>query len=174
MLATQLRALARAREHADVRVLLPFVRSADDVNAVRGRAAATLRLGAMVESPDAVEAIDSIASAADFVSIGTNDMTATVLGLDRAAGAPMCDPRVLALVSRAIAGSHARGRKVTVCGEMAGDARGARIAIGLGADALSVAPSRVAIVRGALGRTTRDGCRVDAQAALERGVHPMR
>jgi len=170
VLATQLRALARAREHADVRVLLPFVRSADDVNAVRNRAAATLRLGAMVESPDAVETIESIAASADFVSIGTNDLTATTLGLERTMEAPMTHPRVLALVRRAIAGSHARGRKVTVCGEMAGDERGARMAIGLGADALSVAPARLAVVRRALGRATLESCRAEALAAIEPGM----
>jgi phosphoenolpyruvate-protein kinase (PTS system EI component) len=170
VLATQLRALARAREHADVRVLLPFVRSADEVNAVRDRASSTLALGAMVESPDAVETIDAVASVADFVSIGTNDMTATALGLDRTTQAPLADPRVLELVRRAIAGAHARGRKVTICGEMAGDERGARIAIGLGADALSVAPSRFGAVHAALGRATTDSCRAVAQTALEPGA----
>jgi phosphoenolpyruvate-protein kinase (PTS system EI component) len=170
VLATQLRALARAREHADIRVLLPFVRSADEVNVVRSRAAATLPLGAMVESPDAVDAIDLIASAADFVSVGTNDLTATVLGLDRTMEAPLADPRVLLLVRRAIAGAQAQGRKVTICGEMAGDDRGARISVGLGADALSVAPSRLVAVRAELGRATRDGCRAEAQAAIEPGT----
>ena len=98
VLATQLRAIARAREHADVRVLLPFVRSADEVTAVRSLAASTLLLGAMIESPDGVEAIASIASVADFVSIGTNDLTAETLGLTREFDLPMVDPRVLALV----------------------------------------------------------------------------
>lgn len=167
VLATQLRALARAREHADVRVLLPFVRSADEVNAVRARASANLQLGAMIESPDAVDAIESIASAADFISIGTNDLTATALGLDRETEAPMADPRVLLLVRRAIAGSHACGRKVTICGEMAGDERGARIAIGLGADALSVAPARWTAVLDAFGGATLESCRAEAQAAIE-------
>jgi phosphocarrier protein FPr/phosphocarrier protein len=171
VLATQLRALARAREHADIRVLLPFVRSADEVNAVRSRVAATLPLGAMVESPDAVEAIDAIASAADFISIGTNDMTATALGLDRTMSAPLADPRVLVLVHRAIAGAHARGRKVTVCGEMAADEQGARIAIGLGADALSVAPARLTALRGMLARTGIESCRAEADAAERALVH---
>lgn len=167
VLATQLRALARARQHADIRVLLPFVRSADELNEVRSRAAASLMLGAMIESPDAVDAIEPIASAADFVSIGTNDMTATALGLERTDAAPTADPRVLALVRRAIAGAHVHGRKVTICGEMAGDVRGATIAIGLGADALSVAPARWSVVADALGRATLESCRAEAQVAME-------
>ncbi len=166
VLATQLRALARAREHANVVALLPFVHSADEVKAVRERASATLQIGAMIESPDAARAIDSIASVADFISIGTNDLTATTLGLERTAEAPIADPRVLAFVRLAIDGAHARGRKVTVCGEMAGSERGARIAVGLGADALSVAPVRFAAVQAALGQATIESCRAEVRAAV--------
>ena len=167
-LKTQLRALARARERAEIRVLLPFVRSPDDVNTVRRLAASTLSLGAMIESPDAVESIASIALAADFISIGTNDLTATSLGLERTRSLPLADPRVPALVRRTIAGAHAAGREVTICGEMAGDERGARIAVGLGADAISVAPASVAVLRAALARTTSAACVADAEAALGR------
>jgi phosphoenolpyruvate-protein kinase (PTS system EI component) len=170
LLATQLRALARARDHADVRVLLPFVRTAAEVNAVRRLAAPTLQIGAMIESPDAVEAIERIASAADFLSIGTNDLTATTLGLERGVDVPQDHPRVLTLVRAVIAAAHASGRTVTVCGEMAGNEEGARIVIGLGADALSVAPAQLAIVRRALRRATREGCRVEAQAAIDNGM----
>jgi len=166
VLATQLRAIARAREHADIRALLPFVQSADEVTAVRSGAASTLLLGAMIESPDGVDAITSIASAADFISIGTNDLTAETLGLAREMDLPMVHPRVLALVLRAVAGAHAAGRKATICGEMAGDERGSRIAVGLGADALSMAPARVLVVRGALARTTLEACRAEAHAEL--------
>jgi phosphoenolpyruvate-protein kinase (PTS system EI component) len=169
VLATQLRALARARERADVRVLLPFVRAADEVKAVRRVAGPTLQIGAMIESPDAVDAVDAIASAADFVSIGTNDLTATTLGLDRGADAPSSHPRVLALVGRTIAAAHARGRKVAVCGEMAGDPQGARVAVGLGADALSVAPARLALVRRELGRAVLERCRAEALATIDAG-----
>lgn len=166
ILATQLRALARAREHADIRVLLPFVRTTADVNAVRDLAAPILPIGAMIESPDAVDAIASIAAVADFVSIGTNDLTATTLGLERTAAAPKADARVLALVRRAIEGAHARGRTVSICGEMAAEERGARVAVGLGVDVISVAPSRVSVVRRALARATVEQCRAEARAIL--------
>ncbi len=167
VLATQLRALARAMERADVRVLLPFVESAGQVRAVRRLAPPELPLGAMVETPDAVAAIEAIASAADFVSIGTNDLTASALGLERVEHLPVAHPRVLDLVRRVIAGAHAAGRQVTICGELAGDERGARLAVGLGADAISVAPARVALIRRALARTTSEACRAEARAELE-------
>ena len=73
---------------------------------------------------------------------------------------------MLAFVRLAIDGAHARGRKVTVCGEMAGSERGARIAVGLGADALSVAPVRFAAVQAALGQATIESCRAEVRAAV--------
>ena len=173
ILATQLRALERARERADVRALLPFVRSPDEVKAVREGLSGTVPLGAMVESPDAVQSIDSIVAVADFISIGTNDLTATAVGAGRTTGLPLADPRMLVLVHRAIAAAHAAGREATICGEMAGDERGARIAVGLGADAISVAPARAAIVRRALARTTLDALRSEARGAMERPPEPQ-
>jgi phosphoenolpyruvate-protein kinase (PTS system EI component) len=166
ILATQLRALARARERADVRVLLPFVRTPDEVNAIRRLAGATLRIGAMIESPDAVDAVAAIAFAADFLSIGTNDLTASALGLDRTADAPKSDPHVLSLVHRVITAARACGLTATICGEMVGDEQGARIAVGLGADVLSVAPARLGSIRRTLSRTTMESCRDEATAAL--------
>lgn len=162
VLETQLRAIARAREHGDIRMLLPHVRSRDEVDAVRALAASSLPLGAMIESPDAVERAAEIASAADFVSIGTNDLTASALELDRSVTLPEADPRVLSLVRRAIEVAHAHGRQVTICGEMAGTERGACIAVALGADAISVAPARAGALRAALSRTTLEACRAAA------------
>jgi phosphotransferase system HPr (HPr) family protein len=158
VLTTQLRALGRAARAADVRVLLPLVRSERDVQDVRARAEPGLSIGAMVETPDAARDIDAIARAADFVCIGTNDLAAFVLGVDRADAAVTLDPRVLSLVAAIVRGTHAQGKQVTVCGELAGDERGARILVGLGVDALSVAPARVAPVRLALAATTRKAC----------------
>jgi phosphoenolpyruvate-protein kinase (PTS system EI component) len=166
VLMTQLRALARARQRADVRVLLPFVESAAELRAVRAIADATLPVGAMIESPHGVHAIAEISAAADFVSIGTNDLTAEVLALRRTDGMPLLEPRVLALVQRTIAGAHAAGRKVTICGELAADERGARIATGLGADVLSVAPVHVSRVRALLAAATMQSCLDEAGAAL--------
>jgi phosphoenolpyruvate-protein kinase (PTS system EI component) len=120
----------------------------------------------MIESPDAVGAIDSIASVADFLSVGTNDLTATTFGLERTMDAPKNHPRVLELIGRVIATARARGREVSICGEMVGDEHGARLAVGLGVDALSVAPPRVAAIRRALARATRESCRAELEGAM--------
>ena len=168
VIGAQLRALARARASgADVRVLLPLVRSAADVETVRARSSGALPVGAMIETPDAVRDAASIALVADFICIGTNDLTALTLGLDRADASLTLDPRVLALVARILEAAHAHGRTVTVCGEIAANPRGARVLVGMGVDALSVTPSAVASVRAELSTTTLEDCQALARAAMQ-------
>jgi phosphotransferase system HPr (HPr) family protein len=170
VLEAQLRALGRAAESADVHVLLPLVRHGRDVEDVRSRTQRPPKVGAMVETPGAVEDIDAIAEVADFVCVGTNDLSAAVLGVDRADAALSWDRRVVALLRRIVQAVHARKKQVTVCGEMAGDERGATILVGLGVDALSVAPSRLAPIRVHLARVTRESSEQAAREALGDGV----
>ena len=123
----------------------------------------------MIETPEAVALTAEIARASDFVCIGTNDLSAAVLGETREKSALSRDPRVLRLVADVVRGSHAAGRKVTVCGEIAGDPNGALALVGLGVDALSVAPTRIAAVRRALAAATKDDCARAAEAAIQEG-----
>jgi phosphotransferase system HPr (HPr) family protein len=167
ILKTQLAALGLAARSMDVRALLPLVRDASDVEAVRRHSPAGLKIGAMIETPEAVAKIDAIAAVSDFLSIGTNDLTACVLGASRERGAMLPDARVFALVKRTIERGHAAGLKVTICGEFAGDPEGARIFIGLGADGLSVAPSRLTALWLSLSSASQGACRAAAEAALQ-------
>ncbi len=165
VLDTQLRAVVRAAEHLNVRVLLPLVTCAGDVERVRALGHGKIAIGAMIETPAAVDRIDEVAEAADFICIGTNDLFAMVTGKDRADSPLSFDARALGMVERVIASAHARARKVCVCGEIAGDPRGARILVGLGVDAISVAVARFAKVKLSLRDLTIDDCRIIAQQA---------
>ena len=113
----------------------------------------------MIETPSAVQRIDEIARAADFICVGTNDLFAQVTGRERSDATLSIDPRALRMIERVVVASHARGRKVSVCGELAGDLRGARILVGLGVDAISVATARFAKVKLSLRDVTIDACR---------------
>jgi phosphoenolpyruvate-protein kinase (PTS system EI component) len=167
VLRDQAMAIARVAAGADVRLLIPVARDATDVELVRALVPPGLAVGAMIETPAAVKAASAIAEAADFVCIGTNDLTALVRGENRAvaASAPF-DPRVLALVVDVVDAAHRAGRSVTICGEMAGESLGAEIAVGLGVDAVSVAPARWADVRRALAGASRASCEEAARRAL--------
>jgi multiphosphoryl transfer protein len=149
-LAAQLRAIAAEGVATDLRVLLPIAERGADVEAVRAILPPGVTIGAMVESVAAVDAAAELAAAADFLSIGTNDLAHAAVGTDRfAAGAsvPVHDPRVLALVARTADAARAAGVTLEVCGEAASDPVAVPLLIGLGVDELSVGAARVGRVR---------------------------
>jgi phosphoenolpyruvate-protein kinase (PTS system EI component) len=157
-LAAQLRAIVHAGTAARLRILLPLVESAEQVRAVRSLLRDSLgeehpfELGAMIETPEAVRRATEIALEAQFLSIGTNDLVSSTLGLHRdlplASAATAADPAVLAHVASVVAAAHEVGITVDVCGEAAGVPELVVLFVGLGVDELSVAPARVDLVRG--------------------------
>lgn len=157
-LLSQLRAIVTCGRGRDVRVLLPMVDACAQVSAVREmltRIAAELGtenappLGAMIETPLAADIAAELASVCDFLSIGTNDLTATTLGADRFAAnqARAHDPRVLSAIARTVAAAHQAGLAIEVCGEAASDPLMLVLLVGLGVDELSVGAARVGEVR---------------------------
>jgi phosphoenolpyruvate-protein kinase (PTS system EI component) len=126
------------------------------------------QLGAMIETPEAARHAEEIARVVDFLSIGTNDLTQMVLGLDReqSRSAPVTDVRVLSLIELIVRAGHEAGIPVDVCGEAASDARTMPIMVGLGADELSVAAARVGEVRERIRSISFVDCQGLAAAAL--------
>ena len=161
--ATQLRALARAAAGGDLKVMLPMVTKpeeldetrrilSDEVRALRaaGIDAAMPRLGMMVEVPAAALTIEAFD--ADFLSIGTNDLTQYVLaaGRDSSAVADLLDPlhpAVLELIARVAAAGDRTGREVSVCGEMAAEPERLRALLDAGIRAVSVPPAALAATK---------------------------
>jgi len=176
-LAAQLRAVLEAGRGCRLRVLLPMVESARELEAaaalLHDAAAATglpvPPLGAMIETPAAAAAVFDLAGRADFLSIGTNDLTAATLGEDRfgAGRARAHDPRVLALVARTVRAAHAAGRTVEVCGEAASDPRIVPLLVGLGVDELSAGAARVGAVRAWIRGIDRARAAALAERALD-------
>jgi phosphoenolpyruvate-protein kinase (PTS system EI component) len=112
-------------------------------------------VGALIETPSAVFAIDEILEICDFISIGTNDLTQFMLAADRNALALIDDytvlhPSVLRAVHQVIEKATAAEKPVTVCGEAASDPRIACLLVGLGARRLSMSPVSAAQVRYAI------------------------
>jgi phosphotransferase system enzyme I (PtsI) len=159
---TQLRAVAHAAASTPIRVLFPMVLGdADLLEAKLRLQAATgstqIAVGAMIETPAAVLLIDRILDEVDFVSLGTNDLTQFVLAADRDAvelidGYSVLHPSVLHAIGRVVGAARERGRRLSVCGEAAGDPRTAALLVGLGVRELSMSPKRAAAVRNAIGR----------------------
>ncbi|MCW6008272.1 hypothetical protein K1W54_27570 [Micromonospora sp. CPCC 205371] len=153
-LAAQLRAIRLAGADTSLRVMLPLVESAEQVHRCRELLLATgasVALGAMIELPAAIDEIDEIAEAADFLSIGSNDLSASLLGLDRRdlrlTPASAAEPVVLQAIAAVVAAGARHGKPVSVCGDAAADPSVVPLLIGLGCTVLSVAPSALDEVR---------------------------
>jgi phosphotransferase system enzyme I (PtsI) len=175
ILREQLTALAEAdaATDADLWVMAPMV-SEPEESAYFTALAKELGIrtaGVMVEVPSSALLAAQILESADFVSIGTNDLTQYTLAADRLLGtvANFQDPwhpAVLRLVAEVGRAGAAAGRSVGICGEAAADPQLAVVLVGLGATSLSMTPAALADVRAELLTVTMDEARERAAAAL--------
>lgn len=180
LLEDQLRAILAVRPIGQCRIMLPMVARVEEVRSVRlvldrlrdelGISAA-IELGIMVETPAAAVTADTLAREADFLSIGTNDLTQYTLAMDRAnpAVASALDglhPAVLRLIEQTCRGGATRGRWTGVCGSLASDPLAVPILLGLGVTELSAAPAMVPTIKARVREVTLDACRDHARAAL--------
>ncbi len=167
LLDAQLRAIVQVAQTADVRILFPMVVGSHDfAQAIEAVDRAVQQLdvlrrpavGAMIETPAALFALDEILELADFIAIGTNDLTQYMLAADRdlSEGTDDCTamhPAVLRAIQQIVQSSQQWSRPVCVCGEEAADADFARLLVGLGIRELSVSPNRAAAIRQVIRRT---------------------
>ena len=179
VLDAQLRAILSVPDVARCRIMVPMVASVDEMIAVRGALDALrgelgigpVPLGAMIETPAAAATADLIAGHADFLSIGSNDLTQYVLAMDRgnpalAAGIDGLHPAVLRLIEMTCRGAATRGVPVSVCGGLAADPLAAPILIGLGVRTLSVPPARIPSTKALVAALTLAATERLAAAAL--------
>jgi multiphosphoryl transfer protein len=180
LLRSQLEAILRVRPLASCRVMLPMIAEPGEVLAVRAlvdELAARLgigerpALGVMVETPAAALLAAQICEVADFVSIGTNDLTQYVLAMDRthpelAARLDGLHPAVLRLVASSAAAAAARGRPVAVCGGLASDPLAVPVLLGLGVHELSVVPGLIPRIKARIRDCSMARCRELAERAL--------
>ncbi|GAA2480425.1 phosphoenolpyruvate--protein phosphotransferase [Streptomyces longisporus] len=178
--ADQFRSLLGAGADTDLRIMIPMVASVDELRACRRLLEAAAAeagvpvppLGIMVELPEAVTAADDLAREAAFFSIGSNDLTCQILGLDRrdpaATPAMAAHPAVLDAIARVVTAAHRHDRQVSVCGDAAAHPLVTPLLIGLGCDSLSVGPAALDEVRSRIRRLRHDTCSSLAAVALTR------
>ncbi len=151
LLETQLRAILRVEPVGQCKIMIPMIASVDELRQVRAVVdrlrgemgiGTPVEVGVMVETPAAAMTADLLAAEADFLSIGTNDLTQYVLAMDRgnpavAAGVDAMHPAVLRMIGETCRLATARGRWVGVCGGLASDPAALPILVGLGVTELS-------------------------------------
>jgi phosphoenolpyruvate-protein phosphotransferase len=175
---SQLRAILLGARGRELAVLLPMV--ADDEQVAQSRellerAARELgvtklpALGSMIETPLAAANAPAIAALSDFLSIGTNDLTAATLGADRFStnAARAYDPQVLRPIARSVEAAHRAGISIEVCGEAASDPLMLPLLVGLGVDLLSVGAAQVGVARRWIWRLSAEDAGTLARSALE-------
>jgi len=174
----QVRAILRAGVLGPVRIMIPLVMGnevLDFVLETLAQARASLAndglefapdvpLGVMIEVAAVVPLVRSWAERVSFFALGTNDLIASALGLDRddTTSAGLADPLhpgLLRLIQEVVTGAHQAGRPVTVCGEMAADPLGCIALAVLQVDALSVPVNQLAATRAALAGLTPERLR---------------
>jgi phosphoenolpyruvate-protein phosphotransferase len=184
---TQLAAVLRAAVAGPVRVMLPMVTNVGEVRAAREtyeRVARRLRrrgerlpeklppLGIMIETPGAALSADALALEADFFAIGTNDLTAYTLAVDRG-GTDVADlydplhPAVLRLIQFATEAALRMRMPVSVCGEMAANPHLTPLLLGLGLRSFSMNAASVPRVKQMIRAVEIDACARFARRVME-------
>jgi len=182
---TQLRAILRASHHGKVRILLPMVSHAHEVDqalVLIGQARQQLderrqpydkglEVGGMIEIPAAALALPMFIKRLDFLSLGTNDLIQYTLAIDRTddAVAHLYDPlhpAVLQLVAQVIHTAQRAKTPVAVCGEMAGDLALTRLLLGFGLRNFSMHPAQLLAIKERVLRTDLAAAEPLAQKVL--------
>lgn len=162
----QVRAILRASAHGDVRLMLPMLtnlwevaqakemisRCQQELNAEGIAFDPAMPIGGMIEVPAAALSAQAFAEALDFLSIGTNDLIQYTLAIDRIDDEvnylyDPFHPSVLLLISQVIKATAASSTPLSMCGEMAGDARFVPLLLGMGLRSFSMQPAALLDVK---------------------------
>jgi phosphotransferase system enzyme I (PtsI) len=161
----QLRAILRASHYGKVRLLIPMLAHAVEIEQTLSLIELAkmqlresrhkfdmLEVGGMIEIPAAALSLGPFLRRLDFLSIGTNDLIQYTLAIDRTDGsvAHLYDPlhpAVLKLISQTIQSAQRVGMPVAVCGEMAGDPKLTKLLLGMGLRQFSMHPTQLLEVK---------------------------
>ncbi len=166
MFQTQLRAILRASKYGPVKLLIPMLAHAHEIDqtlAALEQAKSSLRgekisfdenieVGGMIEIPAAALAVGIFLRRLDFLSIGTNDLIQYTLAIDRmdeqvSSLYDPLHPAVLMLLAHTITSAEKVNIPVSVCGELAGDPSLTRLLLGMGLRIFSMHPSQILEVK---------------------------
>lgn len=153
----QVRAMMRASVGLDnLQIMLPMISNMGEIDSSirlierghrelleEGLAVLKPKVGVMIEIPAAVYQVKAIARRADFISVGSNDLTQYLLAVDRnnprVSGLySTLHPSVLTVLNNVAKAVHKEGQKVSICGEMAGNPGAAVLLMAMGFDILSM------------------------------------
>jgi phosphotransferase system enzyme I (PtsI) len=185
MFKTHLRAILRASVHGDVRIMFPMISTVMELRQAKATLADVMEdleeeeipfrrdlpIGMMVETPAAAMLSSAFVREADFLSVGSNDLTQYTLAVDRANERvahlyASHSPAVIRLIHQVVRAARRRNLEVSLCGEMAGSPLYCQLLLGLGLERLSMAPADIPAVKRVLRATTMERCQRVARTVL--------
>jgi len=184
----QLRALFRAAHgHPEAKLMFPMVASLDEFHMARDFARQCHEeldregipnrlpsLGVMIELPSAILLAGELAEAADFLSIGSNDLIQYLLAVDRTNDAVAAwysphHPAVLRSLKWIVEAAEKARKPVSLCGNLATDTQMLPFLLGIGLRILSLDPMEIPAVQRAIEATDLDLARFQAAKMLSFG-----
>lgn len=168
LLKVQLKAVLRAANHGQIRLMFPMVNQVEELDKLfdiieecktelvdEERGYGQLSYGIVIETPAAVLNLPSMLPRLDFISIGTNDLPQYTMAADRTnpvltKAYPSLSPAILALIKMTINTAKPVRVPISLCGELATSPNVAAILVGMGIDELSVSPSSLLELKSSL------------------------
>jgi phosphotransferase system enzyme I (PtsI) len=163
---TQLRAILRASAHGKTQIMIPMLAQTHEIDLTFNLIAQAkkqlveqgiafdpnIKIGAMIELPAAALTLPMFLSRFDFLSIGTNDLIQYTLGIDRTDNtvANLYDPlhpAIIQLIAKIISEANAYNTSISVCGEMAGDAKLTKLLLAMGLKDFSMHANQILVVK---------------------------
>jgi phosphotransferase system, enzyme I, PtsP len=183
---TQLRAILRVGDLGRVRLLVPMISGLEEITKVKELLAEAkdeliregtpfdrqMEIGVMVEVPSAVQLAERFLREVDFLSIGTNDLIQYILAVDRS-NRKVADlyeplhPAVLAALKSTIETGKRMGKRVGMCGEMAGDPQCALLLLGMGLEEFSMGSLYIPVIKQAIRTISYQAAKSTAQIVLQ-------
>jgi phosphoenolpyruvate-protein phosphotransferase len=181
LLKTQLRAILRVKPLGQCKIMVPMIASLDELRAVRAVLEEAKRemgiterveLGVMIETPAAAVTADLLAAEADFLSIGTNDLTQYVLAMDRgnpelAARIDALHPAVLRMIDQTCKGAPSITAGSASAAAWRRTSSPCRCWSGLGVTELSATAATVPEVKALVRTLNVEACQALARQALD-------
>ncbi|WDE97805.1 phosphoenolpyruvate--protein phosphotransferase [Lentisphaera profundi] len=181
-----LRAMLRAAQRGNMKILFPMIAHYEDVVALKkvikeqvaelrkiyGRKFKIPPLGAMIEMPSAVCQLNELLDYFDFVSIGTNDLVQYFFAVDRGNKkvsnyfCPM-HPLILRVLKKIIDSCTERNKPVSICGEIASNPLATPILIGIGLIDFSMTPMQLSKIKHLTSQLDSKKCSKLARKALQ-------
>lgn len=173
ILRTQLRAILRLSATHPVSVLFPMIGGMEELLAAKAAIESVkvsltvehqpfnpcIPVGAMIETPAAAIMTGRLAQEVDFFSVGTNDLVQYLLTTDRTSSEMTSyyepfHPAILQVLASVVGAASAKGKSISICGEIAGNPACTQLLLGLGFRNLSVSPGEILEIKDVIRSTS--------------------